>query len=231
MSVRQPRTRGGRASRRASGTALAPARWHDPRWGDGDGSASATSARIVHQVPGRLRIRFEGVDDSEFFEALHELLSGFPGVTSVRVNAAASSAVVCYDPEQQATAADIESHPALKQLLEDSGVPEGSTLEEHLLERGITYLEHHSQLAEAIVTAAERVDDSLRRASDGYLDLKVLFPVTMAAFSTLHKARSKGTPMWMTLCTFAFNTFMSLHRNRLDSPSSEQMARSTLAAR
>ena len=231
MSVREPRTRAGKASRRTPGPALAPGRWHEPRWGDANHGASLARARIVHQVPGRLRIRFEGVDDSEFFEALHELLSGFPGVTSVRVNAAAGSAVVCYDPEQHPAVASIESHPALKQLLEESGVPEGSPVEQQLLERGITYLEHHSQLAEAIVAGAERLDCSLRRASDGYLDLKVLFPITMAAFSTLHKARSKGTPMWMTLCTFAFNTFISLHRNRLDSPSSEQLARSTLAAR
>lgn len=231
MGVRERRTRAGKGSRRAPGAALAPVQWHDPRWNRDGEDAQPAGARIVHHVPGRLRLRFDGIADSEFFDALHELLSALPGVTSVRVNAAACSAVVHYDPEQQRGIPGIESHPALKELLEDSGVPEGSRQEEALLERGITYLEHHSQLAEALVTAAERVDCSLRRASDGYLDLKVLFPITMAAFSTLHKARSKGTPMWMTLCTFAFNTFMSLHRHRLDSPSSQQMARSTLAAR
>jgi hypothetical protein len=83
---------------------------------------------------------------------------------------------------------------------------------------GVRYLEQHSRLAESVVSTTERLDASLRRASDGYLDLKVLLPLGVAAATSLHKSRSKGTPMWMTMGIFAFNAFMSLHRHRIDAP-------------
>jgi hypothetical protein len=62
------------------------------------------------------------------------------------------------------------------------------------------------------------LDSGLRHASDGYLDLKVLLPLGVAAATSLHKARGRGTPMWLTLSTFAFNAFLALHRHRIDTP-------------
>jgi hypothetical protein len=34
----------------------------------------------------------------------------------------------------------------------------------------------------------------------------------------MRQARGKGTPMWLSLGTFAFNSFVSLHRQRINAP-------------
>ena len=83
---------------------------------------------------------------------------------------------------------------------------------------GARYLQHHSRLAEVIVSSAEHMDANLRKASDGYLDFKVLLPLGLAAASSLHKARNRGTPMWLSVSTFAFNAFLTLHRHRIEAP-------------
>jgi hypothetical protein len=82
----------------------------------------------------------------------------------------------------------------------------------------VAYLKRHSRLAETIVSGAENLDATLRQASAGYVDLKVLLPLGVLAATTLHKRRSRGTPMWLTVSTFAFNAFLTLHRRRIDAP-------------
>jgi hypothetical protein len=84
----------------------------------------------------------------------------------------------------------------------------------------------HSRLAEVIVSTAQQWDVNVRNASDGYVDLKVLLPLGVAVATTLHKARGRGTPMWMTLSTFAFNAFLALHRHRIDTPVLQIVSRS-----
>jgi hypothetical protein len=70
------------------------------------------------------------------------------------------------------------------------------------------------------------MDAHLLEFSDGYLDLKLLFPMGVAAVTSLHKARGRGTPMWLSLGTFAFNAFLTLHRQRIDAPTIQILSRS-----
>jgi hypothetical protein len=73
-------------------------------------------------------------------------------------------------------------------------------------------------MAEGIVSGAEVLDNRLRQASAGYLDLKLLLPLAFAAATSMRQARGRGTPMWLSLGTFAFNSFISLHRQRINAP-------------
>jgi hypothetical protein len=181
-----------------------------------DGKA-ARPARIVHQVPGRIRIKVTGVkDNGEYFAVVRQLIAELPGVESVRVNATSSSIVVAYQPSDPVFHLHLRQSSTVGAWLDLTD--EGGLLAamDDAVTTGVRYLEHHSRLAESVVSTAEVLDARLRRASDGYLDLKVLLPLGVAAATSLHKARGRGTPMWMTMGVFAFNAFLTLHRHRID---------------
>ncbi len=180
---------------------------------------AARPGRIVHHVPGRLRIKVLGVRaESEFLAAVQGVIGALHGVDSVRVNPSSSSIVVDYSPSDTVFQFRLQQDPELAAWLELGG--EDALLAEidEAVTASVRYLERHSRLAESIVCAAEQLDSNLRKASDGYLDLKVLLPLGVAVATSLNKARSRSTPMWMSLGTFAFNAFMSLHRQRIDAP-------------
>lgn len=180
---------------------------------------AARPARIVHHVPGRLRIKVLGIGaEPAFFATVQAVISKLQGVEAVRVNPASSSIVIDYEPS------DAVFHFRLAQ--EDGVTPwlclEGEDAMLAEVDQGVTHsarhLAQHSRLAEAIVGTAEKLDADLRRASDGILDFKVLLPLAFAAATSMQKARARGTPMWLTLGTFAFNSFIALHRRRIDAP-------------
>ena len=180
---------------------------------------AAKPARIVHHVPGRLRIKvMDARAEAEFFTAVQRVIGILPGVASVRVNPASSSIVVDYRPSDTIFHSRLQEDPEVGSLLRLDGEDLLFTEIEETLAAGVHYLERHSYLAESIVSTAEHLDFNLRTASHGYLDLKVLLPLGVAAATSLRKARHRGTPVWLTLSIFAFNTFITLHRDRIGAP-------------
>jgi hypothetical protein len=188
----------------------------------------ARRARIVHHVPGRLRLRVMGVrgGESEFFAVVQGVIGALHGVESVRVNPASSSIVIDYQPSDMVFRFRLRDDPRVNTWLSLEG--EDALLAEidEAVAAGSRHLEMHSRLAEVIVSTAQQWDVNVRNASDGYVDLKVLLPLGVAVATTLHKARGRGTPMWMTLSTFAFNAFLALHRHRIDTPVVQIVSRS-----
>jgi hypothetical protein len=187
----------------------------------------AKPARIVHHVAGRMRIKVLGVaGEAEFFAAVQQVIGSLSGVESVRVNPSSSSIVIDYKPADTVFHFRLQQSPEVGSWLSLDGedaliaaIEESVTVSAH-------YLEHHSRLAESLVSAVEQLDATLLQASDGYLDLKLLFPMGVTVLTSLHKARGRGTPMWLTLGTFAFNAFLTLHHHRIDSPAIEILSRS-----
>ncbi len=179
----------------------------------------ARPARVVHHVPGRLRIKLMGVPlEAGYLADVQRVLGTLPGVSSVHVNPASASIVVAYAPSDAAFGARLAQSSDVASWL--SLESEDATLVEihEALTAGVHYLEHHSRLAESIVGTAEQMDFNLRRASDGFLDLKVLLPLGLAVVTSLHKSRNRGTPVWLSVSTFAFNAFLTLHRHRINAP-------------
>jgi hypothetical protein len=180
---------------------------------------AARSARIVHHVPGRLRIKVKGVrGEAAFFAAVQRVIGGLSGVESVRVNPSSSSIVIDYRPADTVFRFRLQDDPDIGSWLQLEGEDALAAAVDEAVVVGARYLQRHSRLAESIVSTSEQLDFELRKASNGMLDLKVLLPLGMAAVTSLHKARSRGTPMWLTVGTFAFNAFLTLHRHRIDAP-------------
>jgi hypothetical protein len=91
--------------------------------------------------------------------------------------------------------------------------PELSEVDEiaHKIEAEAEFLAAHSTTARQIVDFVRSVDKSLKRATNNSLDLKVLLPLGLAAYSILEIGVDASTPMWVTLGIFSFNSFISLH--------------------
>ena len=173
----------------------------------------ARSARVVHHVPGRLRIRVQGAGDAGFLEDVRRVLVGLPGVETVRLSEESSSVVIGYsrtDPDFVSRLASLASSLGFEA---DALPGQAGDADERELPSRLP----HSHLAEGIVSTASRLDAELRRTSGGYVDLKMLVPIAACAASGLSMRRGQGTPMWLTLAIFAFNAFASLHDVRLTS--------------
>lgn len=156
--------------------------------------------------------------EAEFFAAVQRVIGALSGVDSVRVNPSSSSIVVDYRPSDTIFHFRLQEDPEVGSWLSLEGEDALTAAIEEAVTASAHYLEHHSRLAESIVSTAKHLDSNLRKTSDGYLDLKVLLPLGVAVATSLHKARSRGTPMWLTVSTFAFNAFLTLHRHRIDAP-------------
>lgn len=180
---------------------------------------AAKPGRIVHHIPGRLRIKvLGGQEGSEYFATVQHAIGSLAGVDSVSVSPPASSIVVRYKPSETGLRIRLEEDPQIGKWLNFAHADPLDDAVDEAVTAGMAYLQRHSRLAESIVSGAENLDANLRRASAGYLDLKVLLPLGILAATTLHKRRSRGTPMWITVSTFAFNAFLTLHRRRIDAP-------------
>lgn len=177
------------------------------------------TVRIAHHVPGRMRLKVLGVRaEPEFFATVQHVIAGLEGVDKVRVNAASSSIVIDYSPADTVFHFRLQDDPDVNSWLSLQGDDALLAGIDEAVVSGSHYLAQHSRLAEDLVSGAEQLDVRLRRASDGYLDLKLLLPLLFAAATSMRQARGRGTPMWLSLGTFAFNTFISLHRNRIYAP-------------
>lgn len=166
-------------------------------------------ATVVHHVPGRLRLRVRGARaGTAFLDQVAHLLGRVDGVRAVRVNPASSSLVVHYQASDHELALRIRQHPALSWWpLSAAGVTAAPPF--RLPAMGAR--PGRSHVAGAIVSTSLRLDSSMRRASAGYVDLKLLLPVLFATASSYMMRSGQGTPMWMTLAVSAFNSFVSLH--------------------
>jgi hypothetical protein len=177
------------------------------------------TVRIAHHMPGRMRLKVLGAPaEHEFFSTVKKIIAGLEGVDRVRVNAASSSIVIDYSPADTVFHFRLQDDPDVNTWLRMQGDDALLAGVDEAVASGSHYLAQHSRLAEDLVFGAEQLDLRLRRASDGYLDLKILLPLLFAAATSMRQARGRGTPMWLSLGTFAFNSFISLHRQRIDAP-------------
>jgi len=192
----------------------------------------ARTARIAHHMPGRMRLKVLGVPaEQDFFAAVKKAIATLQGVESVRVNATSSSIVINYSPADTVFHFRLQDDPVVNTWLRLEGDDALLAGVGEAVASGSHYLARHSRLAEGIVSSAEQLDSSLRRASDGYLDLKLLLPLAFAAATSMRQARGRGTPMWLSLGTFAFNSFLSLHRQRINPPAVKIMSTGPYHAR
>ena len=177
----------------------------------------AAYAKVVHHVPGRVRIKVpSGKQNSRLLNEIKQALASAPGVGHVEVHPITGSVIIHYRRNA--------AHPrSFRKELSDQGhssglfnlaAPDigGAGDIEKEIEQEAEFLAAHSELARIVVNATEQLNLAIKRATDNNLDLKVLVPGVLAVYSALYVGAEVSTPLWVTLGLFSFNSFIALHQ-------------------
>lgn len=158
-----------------------------------------------------MRIRIPSAKtDLEFLEQARAALAALPGVTDVSVNPITGSLLILHSPQSQQEFDHALASPSRKPLpfvLQAVSPPPRSSS----VRRKRRKPAGRSELSHAIVETVTELDDALRIATGGAMDLKLLVPIVMAGFGLTFLGRSRTTPIWLTLLMFAFTSFVALH--------------------
>jgi hypothetical protein len=181
-------------------------------------------AEIAHHVPGRLRFRIpDAKGNPERLEQARAALEVLEGVRSVDVNSVTGSVVIEYDPEDyEEFHHEVCEHCVRENIcsMHDHAMPVAPTKAPRLgkvedtldkIESEAEFLASRSTTAKAIVDFLRDCDIRVKRATNNAVDLKVLVPLGLAAYSLAIMELAAATPMWVTLGLFSFNHFLELH--------------------
>jgi hypothetical protein len=186
------------------------------------------ATEIAHHTPGRLRLKVKAAKNNPaLLEQIKAVFSKVPGIERIEIRAATGSVILYYDPE---------NHPDISTLFHslNGAAPGSATVPIHApprrapinkveevaeqIEQEAEFLAEHSTFARAIVEYAKHLDRQLKRATDNNIDLKILVPIGLAAFTFLEIGATAATPMWVTLVIFSLNHFVELHAHDADQP-------------
>lgn len=159
--------------------------------------------RVVHALPGRLRLKLEThIEDPAELFVWESMLKDAPGVQGVTVNLAARSILVQYDPETE----DVVHQLGVRRL---SGEwvhvqPEGPDT---------IYKTPPTPASKAIARKFWEWDRGLSNASGGNLDLKLAVPAGLLGFGLfeLLTGAELAAVTFPTLAWYAYNFFIHLH--------------------
>ncbi len=178
------------------------------------GTSSPGTARVVHHVRGRVRLKISHAKgDAEFLERIKQSLSPMPGVRRVDVNPQTGSVLIEYDPAAHSDFHErLERHAAEGDIF-DLKPPELSEVDElaRRIEREAEFLSARSEVAKSIVDFVKQINVGVKKLSNNAVDLNVLLPLGLAVYSVLELETDVSTPMWVTLGIFSFNSFLTLH--------------------
>ncbi len=163
-------------------------------------------AAVTHAVPGRLRVRMEDFTPAQRRAALAALeeLAAAEGVSKVTTDSARGSGLVEFDPDRL----DLESAVDL--------VKEAHEAFADVAPPGVARVVDKSAsiVAGEIQQRFTAVDDEVRRATHGAVDLKMLVPLGLGALAIRQLVRTGPlveTMPWYMLAYYSFDTFVKLH--------------------
>lgn len=177
---------------------------------------SATSARVTHAIPGRMRVRVSAVNDADQDQVLGALaqLSSQPGVTSVTTDSKTGSALIAFDPDELDLDSAMELVRSAHEALADIMPPALNAVVDRTA----------SDAAMRVQERFTQVDQRVMRATHGAVDLRMLVPIGLAGLSIRQVMRQgldvKSMP-WYMLAYYSFDTFIKLHSGRLPGPGSD----------
>ncbi|MHB1414581.1 MAG: HMA2 domain-containing protein [Chloroflexota bacterium] len=166
--------------------------------------ASQVQAHVVSSTPGRLRVRLHGPERGEkAAQKVREEL-GKRGVEHVRTNARTGSIVVHFDRRRRSP------HDVLA-ALEDAGVVVTKTVEDLV---GLPSV-GPSITARQVTGSLDDLDRRLSRLTGRRVDLKLLFPLSLAALGlrqTLTVGLGLSQVPGYLLLWYAFDAFLRFNR-------------------
>jgi hypothetical protein len=184
-------------------------------------------AEIAHHTRGRVRLKINAAKQNPaLLEQIKASFSNVPGIEYIDVRPSTGSVILFYDPDRHA---DVPSFfqslgnqadsPVAQSLLHAAKHhPPSNKISDvtQEIEDEAEFLAEHSTFAKVVVQFAKEVDRYVKRATDNNIDLKIMVPITLAAFTFLEIGAAAATPMWVTLVIFSLNHFVELHAHDAD---------------
>ena len=167
-----------------------------------------TTATVTHCVVGRLRVRVSGTP-SERNRALAAAQRQLGSRAAVSTDSRTGSALFTYDPHE------LDSE-ALIGLLREAD-PAFGDLEPPLLPEVIA--RPASAAALGVYQRFDQANRSVFSATQGRIDLRMLFPVALAGLAVRQLFREglglRSAP-WYVLAYYAFDSYVKLHAGDID---------------
>jgi hypothetical protein len=149
--------------------------------------------RIVHHIPGRLRVRVPPPADGE---SLAEALQKVPGVRSAAWSPRARSVLVLYEAAPGAA-------PAILEALGEHG-----PVDEPAAVAAPPPHDTRVPVARAVSDAFADLDAGVRRASRGYLALGAVVPLALTLWAVRELALGRTAPLaWSSALWYAHGLF------------------------
>lgn len=175
-----------------------------------------TGVRIVHAIPGRIRLKIRQIQDHpQLAWEVEEQLSRIPGVSDVEANPVTGSVLVLFE-DRQPTPAD-----SLRFLSSSWPTEALGPLEMSTSENGHTNGSNGDRLAamdRRIVDLFRSFNSGVGEATSG-IDLKLLVPLTLFFLGVRGLFTEKMPfPAWYDFFWFALSTFVMLNRSAIEGP-------------
>jgi hypothetical protein len=187
----------------------------------GRGSRPHHGAALAHATHGRVRLKLpQGKRHPELLAEIRAAFEGIPGIDAVDIRPDSGSVVIHYNPDHHPdipslfqTLSKTDAAPVVPRTLPPEHRPPKSKLDEEIdsITAEAEFLAEHSHLARGIVQYVKGLDSQIKRSTNNNVDLKILAPVGLAAFTFLEIGAAAATPMWVTLVIFSLNHFVELH--------------------
>lgn len=180
-------------------------------------SGTQAMARVVHAMPGRVRLRFRAdVDVGIVAQRMREALAELVGGLAVEPRPASRSVLIRYDHRQA----------ELRRLL-DECLPAGAVEPVETGAREPGAVAGETSVGRSVVGSVSAINAGIGRITGGFLDLRDVFPLTLLAFGLRRVAQGNLQPMpWYNLLYYGYSTFAALHgRRAVAEPSAREILR------
>jgi cation transport ATPase len=151
--------------------------------------------------------------NAAFLDQVKQTLSPIEGVREIEVNPVTGSVLVHYDPEDFDNFHTQVHHHASQSEIFAVHPPRVTKIDDTVekIEEEAEYLASRSHTARVVVDFLHDLDVMVKKSTNNLVDLKVLVPLGLAAYSIAVIELTAATPMWATLGLFSFNHFLELH--------------------
>jgi hypothetical protein len=177
---------------------------------------SRLPGRVVHQLPGRVRVKLDRRDATpDRLGEIERTLAAVRGIRACRANPTTGTLLIHYDAEQ----VDLPELAGLARAADaialDGQERQAEADDEH----------PHSSLAQQISARFGGWDRRLRRATGGRVDLKMLLPITFGTLAVrqivLNPGNLPAVP-WYVLLWYAFDSYVKLHHQAERTPGADE---------
>jgi Heavy metal associated domain 2 len=175
--------------------------------------AKKRKARIVHKIPGRIRMRIpRAKTNPEVLETYKEIFSAIPGITKVKAKPESGSIIIHYDPKQEAEFEKQLPIASARHQLSIAALKPGDEIDALAtkIKAQAEFLAERSELAATTVDFFRNLNDQLKVATGHTIDLKILLAGGLAVYTFWEMGPNAATPIWATLTLFSLNHLAEL---------------------